>query len=123
MHKPELIGGGTSLEQIAQLMMETQQDHVFVLDKEEKLIGVVSGIDVVKKIIELLSIIKVDSKTANRCICHITNVVQTALTSFTSKRCLLLTASLLSFSFLQEKKIILHKTPQIRRNYDTAFCK
>ena len=55
MHKPELIGGGTSLEQIAQLMMETQQDHVFVLDTEEKLIGVVSGIDVVKKIIELLS--------------------------------------------------------------------
>jgi CIC family chloride channel protein len=55
MHKPELIGGGTSLEQIAQLMMETQQDHIFVLDPEEKLIGVVSGIDVVKKIIELLS--------------------------------------------------------------------
>ena len=55
MHKPELIGGETSLEQIAQLMMETQQDHVFVLDKEEKLIGVVSGIDVVKKILELLS--------------------------------------------------------------------
>ena len=55
MHKPELIGDKTSLERIAQLMMETQQDHVFVVDGEEKLIGVVSGIDVVKKILELLS--------------------------------------------------------------------
>jgi CBS domain-containing protein len=55
MHKPELIGGEISLEHIAQLMMETQQDHIFVIDKEEKLVGVVSGIDVVKKILELLS--------------------------------------------------------------------
>ena len=55
MNKPKLIESETSLEQIAQLMMETQQDHVFVLDKEEKLIGVVSGIDVVKKIRYLLS--------------------------------------------------------------------
>ncbi len=55
MHKPELIGGEASLEHIAQLMMETQEDHIFVIDKEEKLIGVVSGIDVVKKILELLS--------------------------------------------------------------------
>ncbi len=55
MNKPKLIESETSLEQIAQLMMETQQDHVFVLDKEEKLIGVVSGIDVVKKIRDLLS--------------------------------------------------------------------
>ncbi len=56
MHKPELIGDKTSLERIAQLMMETRQDHVFVVDGEEKLIGVVSGIDVVKKILELLSL-------------------------------------------------------------------
>jgi len=55
MHKPELISGETSIEQIGKLMMETQQDHVFVVDKEEKLIGVVSGIDAVKKILELLS--------------------------------------------------------------------
>lgn len=55
MHKPELINGETSLDQIAQLMMETQQDHVFVIDKEDKLIGVVSGIDVVKEILDLLS--------------------------------------------------------------------
>ena len=55
MHKPKLIDGETSLEHVAQLMIETQQDHVFVIDKEEKLIGVISGIDVVKKILELLS--------------------------------------------------------------------
>jgi chloride channel protein, CIC family len=55
MHKPKLIDAETSLEHIAQLMMETQQDHVFVINKEEKLIGVVSGIDVVKRILELSS--------------------------------------------------------------------
>jgi CIC family chloride channel protein len=55
MHKPLLIDEGTSLEKIAQLMMEKQQDHVFVVDKEEKLTGVVSGIDVVKKILDLMS--------------------------------------------------------------------
>jgi len=36
-------------------MMEKDEDHIFIVDKEEKLIGVVSGIDIVKKIIELLS--------------------------------------------------------------------
>ncbi len=55
MHKPKLIEGKTSLEHIAQLMMETQQDHVFVIDDEDRLIGVISGIDVVKKILDLLS--------------------------------------------------------------------
>jgi CIC family chloride channel protein len=55
MHKPILIREQTILEQVAQLMMEKQQDHIFIVDKEEKLIGVVSGIDIVKKIIELLS--------------------------------------------------------------------
>jgi hypothetical protein len=35
--------------------MEKQQDHVFILDKDKKLTGVISGIDVVKKILELLS--------------------------------------------------------------------
>jgi len=34
-------------------MIEKQQDHIFVVDKEEKLINVFSGIDIVKKIIEL----------------------------------------------------------------------
>jgi Mg/Co/Ni transporter MgtE len=36
-------------------MMDTQQDHVFVVDATERLTGVVSGIDVVKKILELLA--------------------------------------------------------------------
>ena len=55
MHKPALIGEETSLERVAQFMMETQQDHVFIIDKDKKLTGVISGIDVVKKILELLS--------------------------------------------------------------------
>jgi CIC family chloride channel protein len=55
MHKPTVIGIEANLEQVAQLMMETQQDHVFIVDKEERLVGVISGIDVVKKILELLS--------------------------------------------------------------------
>jgi predicted transcriptional regulator len=55
MHKPLLVDENTSLEKIAQLMMEKQQDHVFVVDKEEKLTGVISGIDLVKKILDLMS--------------------------------------------------------------------
>jgi CIC family chloride channel protein len=55
MHTPTLINDETSLERIAEIMMETQQDHVFVVDELERLIGVISGIDVVKKILELLS--------------------------------------------------------------------
>jgi CIC family chloride channel protein len=55
MHKPLLVGQSTSLEKIAQLMMEKQEDHVFVIDWEEKLTGVISGIDVVKKILDLMS--------------------------------------------------------------------
>ena len=55
MHKPALLGEDASLEQIAHFMMEKQEDHVFILDKDRKLAGVISGIDVVKKILELLS--------------------------------------------------------------------
>ncbi len=55
MHKPTLISEQTSLEHFVQLMMEKQQDHIFIVDKDEKLIGVVSGIDIAKKIIELFS--------------------------------------------------------------------
>jgi CIC family chloride channel protein len=55
MHKPALIGEDASLEQVAQFMMEEEEDHVFVLGKDGKLAGVISGIDVVKKILELLS--------------------------------------------------------------------
>jgi len=56
MHNPLLINPNTTLNEIAQLMMDTQQDHIFVIDAQEKLIGVVSGIDVVKKMMELLSV-------------------------------------------------------------------
>jgi len=55
MHKPTLIEAQTSLKALVQIMMEKQQDHIFVVDQEEKLIGVISGIDVNKKMIELLS--------------------------------------------------------------------
>jgi CIC family chloride channel protein len=55
MHKPVMICEQTSLEEVAQLMMDMQQDHVFVANADEKLVGVISGIDVVKKILELLS--------------------------------------------------------------------
>jgi CIC family chloride channel protein len=55
MHKPLLVNESINLEEISQLMIERQQDHAFVINKEEKLIGVVSGIDVVKKILNLMS--------------------------------------------------------------------
>ncbi len=55
MHKPAIVKGDMSLQQVAQLMMETQEDHVFVTNELDMLVGVVSGIDVVKKIIDLLS--------------------------------------------------------------------
>lgn len=55
MHNPILVEEQTSLEEAAQLMMEKQEDHIFVVNSEENLVGVVSGIDIVKKIIELVS--------------------------------------------------------------------
>jgi IMP dehydrogenase len=55
MHKPAVMDEYVSLRHVAKFMVETQQDHVFVLDKENRLLGVISGIDVVKKIVELSS--------------------------------------------------------------------
>jgi chloride channel protein, CIC family len=55
LHNPVLVTAQISLEEVAKLMMDTQQDHVFVEDAAGMLIGVVSGIDVVKKIVDLLS--------------------------------------------------------------------
>jgi predicted transcriptional regulator len=52
-HQPTLITADTSLEAVARQMMENSEDHVFVVDDHQKLSGVVSGIDVVKKILEL----------------------------------------------------------------------
>jgi CIC family chloride channel protein len=53
MHKPLIVEEGTGLGRIAELMMEKGEDHVFVVNDQEELIGVVAGIDVVRKIIEL----------------------------------------------------------------------
>ncbi len=55
MHKPIVIREDIRLDEAAQLMVEKQQDHIFVINGEGQLLGVISGIDVVKKIIELLS--------------------------------------------------------------------
>jgi CIC family chloride channel protein len=55
LQDPEVVHEKTTLEEASLLMLDTQQDHLFVLDTKEKLVGVVSGIDVVKKIISLLS--------------------------------------------------------------------
>lgn len=55
MHKPTTIDAKTSLKAVVQVMLEQEQDHLFVIDQDEKLIGVISGIDVNKKMIELLS--------------------------------------------------------------------
>lgn len=54
-HQPTLITADTSLETVARQMMDHQEDHVFVVDEQERLVGVVSGIDVVKKILELIA--------------------------------------------------------------------
>jgi len=53
MHRPLTVGKDATLEEIAQLMMEKGEDHVFVVAEDETLIGVISGIDVVRKINEL----------------------------------------------------------------------
>jgi CIC family chloride channel protein len=55
LHTPILIGPDMNIAEIAKIMMEQQQDHVFVVNGENHLIGVVSGIDEIKKIVELLS--------------------------------------------------------------------
>jgi len=55
MHKPVLVDENVSLRYVAKFMVETEQDHVFIVDGQRRLIGVVSGIDVIKKILELLS--------------------------------------------------------------------
>jgi CIC family chloride channel protein len=53
MHKPLIVEEETSLGEIAELMMEKGEDHVFVINNKEELIGVIAGIDVVRKILEL----------------------------------------------------------------------
>jgi CIC family chloride channel protein len=53
MHKPLVITGRTSLRQIADLMIKREEDHAFVVDENDRIIGVIAGIDVVRKIMEL----------------------------------------------------------------------
>jgi CIC family chloride channel protein len=55
MHKPIVIQLQTSLKNMVHVMMDKQQDHIFVVDQDLKLVGVISGIDVNKKMIELIS--------------------------------------------------------------------
>jgi predicted transcriptional regulator len=48
----------TTLEETAQLMIEKQQDHIFIVDSQEKLIGVISRIDIVKKINRIMILMR-----------------------------------------------------------------
>jgi CBS domain-containing protein len=41
------------LEEIADMMVKREEDHVFVVDGNGKIVGVISGIDVVREIMEL----------------------------------------------------------------------
>jgi len=53
MHKPIIVTGEASLGQIADMMIKREEDHAFVVDENDCIIGVVAGIDVVRKITEL----------------------------------------------------------------------
>jgi CIC family chloride channel protein len=53
MRKPLVITGNTSLAQIAEMMIKREEDHAFVIDENDHIVGVVAGIDVVRKIMEL----------------------------------------------------------------------
>jgi predicted transcriptional regulator len=56
MHKPLLIKKTTSLAQVADMMISREEDHVFVVDENDRIIGVIAGIDVVRKIMELQTV-------------------------------------------------------------------
>ena len=53
MHKALIVTEQTSLEEVAERMIKTEEDHAFVVDENQKLVGVIAGIDVVRKIVEL----------------------------------------------------------------------
>jgi CBS domain-containing protein len=52
VHNALLINRGTSLAQVADMMISREEDHAFVVDENDRIIGVVAGIDVVRKIME-----------------------------------------------------------------------
>jgi CIC family chloride channel protein len=56
MHKPLIITKHTNLEQIADIMIKREEDHAFVVDENDRIIGVIAGIDVVRKILELQAV-------------------------------------------------------------------
>jgi len=56
MRKPLIITKDTSLEQIADMMIKREEDHAFVVDETDRIIGVVAGIDVVRKIMEISNV-------------------------------------------------------------------
>lgn len=56
MRKPLIITRQTSLEQIADMMIKREEDHAFVVDEIDRIIGVVAGIDVVRKIMEISAV-------------------------------------------------------------------
>jgi len=35
------------------MMIEREEDHAFVVDENDRIVGVIAGIDIVRKIIEL----------------------------------------------------------------------
>jgi CIC family chloride channel protein len=56
MHKPLIITKHANLEQIADIMIKREEDHAFVVDENDRIIGVIAGIDVVRKILELQAV-------------------------------------------------------------------
>ncbi|HVP92722.1 MAG TPA: chloride channel protein [Acidobacteriota bacterium] len=53
MLKPVVITREASLKDIAELMLKREEDHVFIVDENDRVIGTIAVIDVVRKIMEL----------------------------------------------------------------------
>lgn len=53
MHKALIVTENANLEEVAEMMIKSGEDHAFVVDKNEKVVGVIAGIDVVRTILEL----------------------------------------------------------------------
>ena len=56
MRKPLVITRNTNLAQIAELMIKREEDHAFVVDENDRITGVIAGIDVARKIMELQTV-------------------------------------------------------------------
>jgi CIC family chloride channel protein len=53
MHRPLTLTKNMSLEETADRLIKTEEDHAYVVDENDRIIGVVAGIDVVRKMMEL----------------------------------------------------------------------